>query len=271
MSSLKRNTVLFSSSLALLFGGGVLHAKGKKRQHKYVGQHPISSKADDGFCYLEVPHVHATPVPSKHKALYRDHGGQSQFIADPQPYGYDGDTHSYYGHHPVAVEVVVGARPRYESGQQLEYCYLNGPHYHGFAPQPGLSFEVKGGAQWYIGEFPEAYVDARPRYLKANRVYARVEVERPVVEFDAPPVGYMGPVLDVHVGGHGHGRGHANTYAEVGLGVHVEVPTVQIGLGLPGIVVHEHHDSHRKHKKHKKHRKVKHKGFRGHRGRGHKH
>lgn len=257
MSRLKRKSILFSSSLALLIGGGALHAKGKKRQHKYVGQHPLSINTDDGYCYLEVPHVHATPVPARHKALYRDHRGHSHFIADPQPYGYDGEQHSYYGHHPIAVEVVLESSARYESGQQLEYCYLDGPHYHAFEPQAGLTFEVKGGAQWYVGELPAAYVEARPRYAKVNRVYATVEVERPVVEFDVPPVGYVGPVLEVHIDGHGHrgNHGHGHVDAHVDVGVHVQAPSIEIGFGLPGVAVYD--DRGRKHKKHKKHKKFK--------------
>ena len=273
MSTAHRFTLISGVIVSCSLVGGSALAD-KKRHHAYVGQHPISHKTSDGFCYIEAPHVHASSPPKKHKALYRDHRGHSQFVADPQPFQYDGDTHAYYGHHPVAVDVVVGVESRYEPGQQLEYCYLNGPHYHAFEPQPGLTFEVKGGVQWYIGDLPAAYVEAKPVYVPGNRVYATVEVAPPVVEIDAPPVGYVGPVLDVHVhGGHGHrGRGHgAHVDGHVGVGVHVEVPTIEVGIGLPGVVfVDDHHHGHRKHKKHKKHKKFKkhksHKRFR--RGRG---
>ncbi len=246
---------------------GSAQAKKNKKQHGYVGPHPISDKAKDGYCYIEVPHVHASGPPAKHRPLYRDHRGDSQFIADPEPYGYDGETTAYYGHHPVAVEVLVGAQPRYEAGQGLEYCYLNGPHYHAFAPQPGLTFEAKGGVLWYIGELPQAYVEAKPLYVPGNVVYASVEVEHPVVEIDVPPVGYVGPVLEVHMHGHDHGRhwdhdghGEVEVSGHVGIGVHVEAPSLQIGIGLPGVVIVD--DDH-----HHKHKHKKPKGFKRHKGR----
>lgn len=232
---------------------------------RYHGAHPLSAKVEAGFCYIEVPHIHPTSVHKKHKSLYRDHGGHHSFVADPTPFGYDGPRHSYYGHHPVAVEVVLDEEPRYESGQQLEFCYLNGPHYHLFEPQPGLSFSQTAGASWYIGEFPSAYVEGKASYVPANRVYATLEVERPEVVFDAPPVGYVGPVLEVHVDAPVVVvPARADVHVDVGAEIHIPIPTIEIGFGIRGGIIddgHHHHSDSRKHrgKKAKKHKKGKHK------------
>lgn len=240
-------------------------AKGKTVGHKYIGVHPISVSADDGYCVIEFPHVHRSAPPAKHKALYRDHRGQSQFIADPTPYGYEGDTHSYYGHHPVAVEVIVGDVAQYESGQQLEFCYLDGAHYHGFEPQPGLTFEVKGGVSWYVGELPGAYVQGKAKYRRGNRVYTTINVTRPTVDIEARPVGYIGPIFDVHVYDDGHrNRRHGN--ANVDVDVHVGTPSLEIGFDIPVFRVESRSHGHYKHKKHKhkKHKHRKHKRSKSH-------
>lgn len=236
--------------------------KGKKHKkaHKYHGGHPLSVRVDDGFCFIEVPHVHATRPPKAHKALYRDHRGHHSFVADPAPYGYDGPSHTYYGHHPVAVEVVLDEAPSYASGQQLEFCYLDGPHVHSFEPPKGLHFEVEAGASWYIGELPEAYVQGKVRFAPVNRVYARLEVERPQVVFETPPKGYLGPIVQVNitapaavVTAPGHDHGDAHGHAEIRAGIEIHIPTPRIEIG-----VHHHEKKHKhghkhKHKHSKKH------------------
>lgn len=223
--------------------------KGKGKSYRYHGAHPLSLKPESGFCYIEVPHVHASTIPKKHKPLYREHRGDLVFVSDPVAYGYEGPQHNYYGHHPVAVDVVLGLEGTYESGQQLEFCYLDGPHTHLFDPQPGLTFEATAGASWYIGEFPTAYVEGKAEHGRVNQVYATVEMHRPEVVFETPPVGYLGPVLDIHVQGpgavvvapghvdidaHGHGHGHDHGHAEVraGVEIHIPVPTLEIGIGV---------------------------------------
>ena len=68
-------------------------------------------------------------------ALYRDYDGASFFIGDPVAYGYDGPKHASSGHHPVSVGVVAGA---HYDPDDVEYCYLDGPHYHYYAPAPNV-------------------------------------------------------------------------------------------------------------------------------------
>lgn len=260
-------------ALALTLGGlAAAHAdrgKGKKKSHHYHGAHPLSIKPAAGFCYIEVPHVHAHTIHKKHGPLYREHEGDLVFVADPVAYGYDGQRHSYYGHHPVAVDVVLGTEEAYASGQQLEFCYLDGPHHHLYEPPAGLTFEVNAGASWYIGDFPKPYVQGKAKFGHVNRVYASVEMQRPEVVFEHPPSGYVGPVLDIHiraptaeivvepghvdVHGHGHGHGHGHAEVRAGVEIHVPTPTLEIGIGI-GV------DSHHGHKGRKGHKRKHHKG-----------
>ncbi|HEY6179207.1 MAG TPA: hypothetical protein VIX73_32355, partial [Kofleriaceae bacterium] len=124
------------------------------------------------------------------------------------------------------------------------YCYINGPHFHYFAPPDGPDFKIAGDAYFYVGEPPRAYVDARPAMMKINAVYQPLVYERPVVTVDAP-VGWIGaraefvaPAVGVGVVAPVGGV----VVAPVG-GVHVEahipVPSlhVEVGVGAPAVIV----------------------------------
>lgn len=224
-----------------------------KKQVKYIGIHPIPKAEGGGFCNIEGPHVH---VFAATKLEYRDHRGMSYFVGDPVAYGYDGPRHAYKGHHPIHVDVVVG-----DAEPDLEFCYLDGPHYHYFTPPPGPEFAIVGETYFYVAEPPQVYVEARPAMMPINAVYTPIVYARPTVEVQAP-VGWIharagfaivtpgvvvappratvvtpGVVVDAHV--------------------HIPAPTlrVEVGVGIGGGVVvgpggggrHKH-----KHKKHKK-------------------
>src|SRR5262249_5275120 len=124
------------------------------RQVRYVGIHPIPQSEGGGICYIQVPHVH---VYGADKVQYRDHRGEKFFVGDPVAYGYDGARYAYKGPHPIRVDAVVD-----DDDRDVEYCYLEGPHYHAFAPPPGPDFRLAGGAYFYVGTPPRAYVQARP-------------------------------------------------------------------------------------------------------------
>ncbi len=233
-------------SLAVLVASATVAHAG---QHKYVGVHPISAKADDGLCYIEVPHVHVY-APKRAKVQYRVVDGYYHFVGDPVAYEYDGPKHSYYGHHPIEITV---------DAPHTEYCYIDGPHYHGFEPPSDATFKVHAGAYWYIGPFDAYYTTHRKQYVRINKVVAHVDYERPVVEFDAPPIGYMGPVVDVHVGVPAavvdvHGP-VVDVHAPA-VEVHVPAPSLEVSFGF-GAHVHGGHEvhSHRKHKHYKHKRK----------------
>lgn len=154
-----------------------------RKQVRYLGIHPIAKSEGAGFCYIEGPHVH---VYAADKLQYRDHRGYHHFVGDPVAYGYDGPKYVYKGHHPIHVDVVVG-----DTAPDLEFCYLDGPHYHYFAPVEGPEFKVAGDAYFYVGEPPPVYVEARPAMVQINAVYTPLVYARPVITVDAP-VGWIG-------------------------------------------------------------------------------
>lgn len=247
-------------------------------QVKFGGPHPIPEAVEGDFCYIELPHVHVY-TPDHAEPLYREHDEQHYFVGDPVAHGYDGDNYTYYGHHPIELDASVYVDVH---DPVVEYCYLDGPHFHHYAPPADISFELKGGAYWYIGKYPRPYHRHKKKLRRINVVYEPIVYTRPVVTVEAP-TGYLGPVVDVDVDvavpaatvevdgppghAHGHGRGRAGASVRGGLDVdvHIPVPSVSIDVSVPGVVVHERHRHHRKHKKFKKHGKHKHRGK--HRGR----
>jgi hypothetical protein len=220
-----------------------------RKQTRYIGIHPIPKAEGGGFCNIEGPHVH---VFAANKLEYRDHRGANYFVGDPVAYGYDGPRHAYKGHHPIHVDVVVG-----DQDPDVEYCYLNGPHYHYFTPPPGPDFKVSGDAYFYVGTPPPVYVEARPAMVEVNAIYTPIVYARPVIEVEAP-VGWIGLHATYGVGigiVAPVARAHVHAPAAV-VDVHVPAPSlhVDVGIGFGGGVVvggHGHGHGHYKHK-HKK-------------------
>lgn len=227
-----------------------------KKQVRYIGIHPIPKAAGGGFCNIEGLHVH---VFAANKLEYRDHHNANYFVGDPVAYGYDGPRYAYKGHHPIHVHAVVGAPE-----PDVEFCYLNGPHYHYFTPPEGPEFQLSGEAYFYVGTPPPVYVEARPAMVEVNAIYTPIVYARPVVEVEAPTgwiglhatygVG-MGVVAPVVVAP----RAHVHTPGVVvDAHVHVPAPTlkVEVGVGIGGGVMiggggHGHH-KHGKHKRKKR-------------------
>ncbi|HET7500513.1 MAG TPA: hypothetical protein VFK02_05900 [Kofleriaceae bacterium] len=168
------------------------------RHIAYVGVHPIPAPEGGGFCDIEGPHVHLY-LPVHPDELYRVVGGRYLFIGDPVPFGYDGPTHVYAGRHPIPVDLIVHADPpEPHASHDPVFCYLDGPHYHIYAPPPGPSFVLRGDAYWYVGEWPRSYQADGPRYQKINVVYNELTYTRPVITVTAP-AGYHVPVIEVTV------------------------------------------------------------------------
>jgi hypothetical protein len=176
--------------------------------------------------------------------LYRPHDDGNYFVGDPVPYGYEGPKHAYYGPHPIEVDFVLGSG----GGDDTEYCYLEGPHYHPFVPPPAARFKLKGGVYFYAADLPRVYVEHRPRYAKINAVYKPLRYSRPVVVVTPPPE-YRGPVVVEEpapvvaapratvVSGGGAG-------VEAGVGFHagVSIGLPSVTIGAPAVVVREEPD-----------------------------
>lgn len=226
-------------------------------QVKYIGVHPIDA---GGFCHIEAHHVHVF-APSKKKnkraLLYRVHDEHLHFVGDPVAHGYDGPKVAYYGHHPIAIDVVAGIEV--DTGDhELELCFLDGPHYHSYAPAPDLAFEVKGDAYWFVGTYPPAYERERKKMVRVNAVYTPVRYERPVIEVE-PPVAYVGPVVEVSAGARVRAPAVRAPAVRAGVSLEVRAPTLEIGIGVPGVIVTEEHHHHHHHVKVKKHKHKKYK------------
>jgi len=209
---------------------GIQPATAKGKQVRYVGLHPVPRAEGGGLCYIEGPHVH---IFAANKLEYRDHNKHHYFVGDPVAYGYDGPRHAYKGHHPIHVHAVVG-----DDHEDVEYCYLDGPHFHSFTPPPAIKadFVVAGDAYFYVAEPPPVYIEARPAMIKVNAVYTPITYTRPVIEVE-PPSGWIGvrfsapavvvvdrppPVVVVE------------PRVRAGVEVHVPVPTLRVDIGIGG-------------------------------------
>lgn len=181
---MRRTASAFVLGLAAVAATAVTVSAGpKSKQVRYVGIHPIAKADGKGMCYIEGPHVH---IYAADKLQYRDHRGHQHFVGDPVAYGYDGPRFTYKGHHPIHVDAVVGSPEA-----DVEFCYLDGAHYHYFAPPEGPEFKVVGDVHFYVAEPPPAYIEARPAMVAINASYKPLVYERPVVTVDAP-VGWIG-------------------------------------------------------------------------------
>jgi len=230
-----------------------LTAIAEAKQVRYVGLHPVAKVEGGGICYIEGPHVH---VYAADKIQYRDHDGYNHFVGDPVAYGYDGPRYTYKGHHPIQVGAVVG-----DGQADVEFCYLDGPHYHYFQPAVEADFKLAGDAYFYVGAPPAAYVEARPAFVSINTVYRPLVYPRPVVTV-AAPVGWIGASVEVGAPAvvvaapapRARVVGRAGVGVSVGAEVHIPMPSVRVDIGIGGPVVHErvivrdHHHHHGKHK-----------------------
>jgi hypothetical protein len=226
-------------------------AADRKKQVRYLGVHPIAKAHGGGMCYIEGPHVH---VFAGDKLQYRDHGGYQVFVGDPVAHGYDGPRFAYQGHHPVHVHADVQV-----AAPAPHFCYLDGPHYHAVAPPQGPEFQVVGDVHFYVAEPPAVYLEARPAMVKINAAYKPMAYARPAVVVE-PPVGWIG--ARVSVGGpavvvDAPAAVVATPGVVVDAHVHVPAPVlrVDVGIGAPGVVVHERRYKGKKHGKWKKHKR----------------
>lgn len=255
---------LLALATILALGSAARDAAADKKHHRYVGIHPVAKAHGGGMCHIEAPHVHAY-APIDVKVQFRDHDGYNYFVGDPVAYQWDGPKHAYYGHHPVPVDVVVG-----DDHEDMEYCYLEGAHYHAWAPPPTLDVKLHAGAYWYVGDFPEAYVKGKAVYDPIDVVYEPIVYTRPAVVVETPPPGWYGgvviaaPVVEVRGPRPRPAAAHVHGPAVVaGVEVHVPVPAVRVEVGLPSVHVgvggHVHAGSH-DHYKHKKFKRGKRRG-----------
>jgi hypothetical protein len=199
-------------------------ATAQARIVEYVSQHPVPHKFGGGFCYIDVPHVHNYPPDDPR--MYRENNGQFYFMGDPAPFNYEGPRYAYYGAHPVAEAQIRLGHPA--------YCYIKGPHYHWYQPAAQAQFQMSGGAYWYVGSFPPAYYDERPRYAVINEAYAPMPYARPVVDVQVAPPMFR---AEIAFGGPGWRAGAVMGVPVAPMPVMIPPPPplgapVQVGVGI---------------------------------------
>ncbi len=255
-----RTTPWIVLAIALLTASA---AAGRGRQNRYVGTHPIPASEGGGFCEIEGPHVH---VFSPSKLEYRVHGKDNFFVGDPVAYGYPGPRTAYKGHHPIHVHAVVG-----DDEDDVEFCYIDGPHFHAFAPAPEVKaeFQLAGDAYFFVGEPPPIYVEQRPAMVKINAIYQPLRYERPVITVE-PPSAWIGvrfgaPAAVVDVRGPSADVIVETPRVRGGIEVVVPSPSLEVNVGIGvgvrgGVIVDDHHHRHDngRHRGHYKGKKKRH-------------
>jgi hypothetical protein len=219
---MKLRVLITFAFVALFAATPALAGKKFGRQVRFAGIHPVPKSEGGGICHIQGPHVH---IYAANKLEYRVHDDDNVFVGDPVAYGWDGPKYAYKGNHPIQVNTVVGGDP------DVVYCYINGPHFHYFEPEQP-DFKLVGGAYFYVGDPPKAYIDARPQYVGINATYEPIVYTRPVVEV-APPQGWIGARVDI--------VGPAVVVdappvvvvpARPVVEVHVPTPTIEVGIGV---------------------------------------
>lgn len=167
--------------LALALIVGVLGSAGPAaaKHFRYRSPHPFHN----GFCYLEGRHEH--PDGPTDARVYRVIRGEYYFVGDPIAFGYHGPQYAYYDPHPVFDKANAFGEP--------VYCYLEGPHYHWYAPPSEARFESRAGVYWYVGAFEPVFYDRHPRYVTINEVYRPLSYGRPTVAVTDAPPGWRAP------------------------------------------------------------------------------
>jgi len=219
---MRTRSILLALALVVAFA-----ARAEARHVRFLGPHPIAAKYGGGYCYIEAPHMHVYGPDRPN--LYQQVGDDYVFTGDPTPFGYEGDRHPFYGHHPVMVD----------GSPEPVYCLIDGPHFHAYAAPSTPDYRVKNGVAFYVSPIPAAYVKpARVRVVNAE--YRPYVSFRPQVEVAPPPewhgeVYVAGPSMEVSAPGI---EVHAPGVEVRAPGVFVPPPPhVSVEVGAPGVIV----------------------------------
>jgi hypothetical protein len=148
----------------------------------FVGPHPVAERAGGGFCYIEAAHIHS--YAPDHSIFYLQTFTGYAFVGDPTPFGYVGERHIFYGHHPLTVGVDDSA-----------FCFIDGPHYHGFAPARRDDYDFVDGIAFYVGPLSADYVNERAkRWKRTNDEFSAFARFRPVIGVVIPPPEWGGRI-----------------------------------------------------------------------------
>jgi hypothetical protein len=189
-----------------------LGARAEAKHVRFLGPHPIAAKYGGGYCEIAAPHMHV--YGPDRPALYQQVGDEYVFTGDPTPFGYEGERHPFYGHHPVYVD----------GAPEPIYCLIDGPHFHAYAAPSTPDYRIRDGVAFYVTPIPEVYVKPH-RVRMINAEYRPYVTLRPQVVVAPPPewhgeVWVAGPSVEVHAPG-----------------VFVPAPQVAVEVSAPGVIV----------------------------------
>jgi hypothetical protein len=101
----------------------------------YTGPHPVDTRVAAGGPWDETQGAHSHTYPPFDLRLFAFKDGCYYFVGDPKDFGYQGQTYSYYGAHPVM------------DGYGGGWCFMIGGHAHWW--RPWSPYFVVAGPWWY--------------------------------------------------------------------------------------------------------------------------
>ncbi len=124
----------------------------------YVGPHPVDTRVTPGAPWDPTEGQHVRPYPPLDTRLFAFRDGCYYFTGDPRDFGYGGQTHSYYGAHPVLNTYGGG------------WCFMMGGHGHMWRPWSPY-FTVVGPWYYWHGAYDPFFWSYWPYYSHYYRSY----------------------------------------------------------------------------------------------------
>jgi hypothetical protein len=124
----------------------------------YGGPHPVDTRVAAGgpWDQTQGPHSHTYPPFDLRLFAFKD--GCYHFVGDPRDFGYQGQTYSYYGAHPV-MDVYGGG-----------WCFMVGGHAHWWRPWSPY-FVMTGPWFYWYGPYDAFFWSYWPYYATYYRTH----------------------------------------------------------------------------------------------------
>lgn len=124
----------------------------------YVGPHPVDTRVVPGAPWDPTTGQHIRPYPPIDSRLFAYRDGCYYFTGDPRDFGYGGQTHAYYGAHPVLATYGGG------------WCFMMGGHAHLWSPWSPY-FTLVGPWYYWRGAYDPFFWSYWPYYSHYYRSY----------------------------------------------------------------------------------------------------
>jgi hypothetical protein len=124
----------------------------------YVGPHPVDTRVAGGSAWDDSQGAHYHFYAPFDMRLFHLENGCYYFIGDPADFGYQGQTYSYYGAHPI------------HEGYGGGWCFMIGAHSHSWQPW-NSGFVVSGSGYYWNGPYDSVFWSYWPYYSYYYRAY----------------------------------------------------------------------------------------------------